>query len=227
MIQHPSENRENGCFSGRHREESLRNRNAFVTYALIAINVAVFFFDEIFFGSTLDTGVLIRAGGAYVPYISSGQYWRLFTAMFMHSGMQHLLNNMVMLFVLGTSLEYLLGHVKYAVLYVLCGLAANIAAWRYYAAADANVVSVGASGAIFAVMGAVIYIVIRNKGQAAGLSIRQMLVMLAFSVYFSFIGSNIAATAHIAGLISGFIAAVLLYRKPRGNQPHDRYRSII
>ena len=91
MIQHPSENRENGCFSGRHREDSLRNRNAFVTYALIAINVAVFFFDEIFFGSTLDTGVLIRAGGAYVPYISSGQYWRLFTAMFMHSGMQHLL----------------------------------------------------------------------------------------------------------------------------------------
>ena len=76
-------------------------------------------------------------------------------------------------------------------------------------------------------MGAVIYIVIRNKGQAAGLSIRQMLVMLAFSVYFSFVGSNIAATAHIAGLISGFIAAVLLYRKPRGNQPHDRYRSII
>lgn len=185
----------------------------YVTIAFIAANVLLFFAAETT-GSTEDTDVLIRWGGAYTPYITDGQYWRLFTAMFMHSGIRHLLNNMLLLYVLGSNLEALLGRVKYFVLYLAGGFIGNFVSYYFNLRENTNVVSVGASGAIFAVMGAVIFIVLRNHGRVRNLTITQMLVMLAFSLYFGFVATNVANTAHIGGLISGFLLSVLLYRKP-------------
>lgn len=185
----------------------------YVTITFIAANVLLFFAAETT-GSTEDTDVLIRWGGAYTPYITDGQYWRLFTAMFMHSGIRHLLNNMLLLYVLGSNLEALLGRVKYFVLYLAGGFIGNFVSYYFNLRENTNVVSVGASGAIFAVMGAVIFIVLRNHGRVRNLTITQMLVMLAFSLYFGFVATNVANTAHIGGLISGFLLSVLLYRKP-------------
>ncbi len=195
------------------RNRNLRQDLPYVTIAFIAANVLLFFAAETT-GSTEDTDVLIRWGGAYTPYITDGQYWRLFTAMFMHSGIRHLLNNMLLLYVLGSNLEALLGRVKYFVLYLAGGFIGNFVSYYFNLRENTNVVSVGASGAIFAVMGAVIFIVLRNHGRVRNLTITQMLVMLAFSLYFGFVATNVANTAHIGGLISGFLLSVLLYRKP-------------
>lgn len=184
-----------------------------VTTALIVINIAVFLLAEIISGSTLSTDVLIKWGGADVVRIHDGQYWRLFTAMFLHAGIRHLLNNMLLLYVLGQHLEYLLGAIKYAVLYLTCGVIANIISYRIYLERKQYIVAVGASGAIFAVMGALIWIIIRNKGRVRGLSLRQMIVMLAFSLYFGLISTDVSNSAHISGLISGFLSAIILYRK--------------
>jgi rhomboid protease GluP len=189
-------------------------RKASVTHVLIGINIICFIIVEIFGGSTQNTDILIRWGGAYVPYIHNGQYWRLFTAMFLHSGIRHLLNNMILLYVLGIALESQLGRVKYTVLYLGCGLIGNIVSYEYYLSRGNYTVSIGASGAIYAVMGALIWVVIRNKGRVAGYSIQQMLLLLAFSLYFGFTSAGVANSAHVAGLISGFLAAILLYRKP-------------
>ena len=155
-----------------------------VTTVLIVINIAVFLLAEIISGSTLSTSVLVKWGGADVVLIHEGQYWRLFTAMFLHAGIRHLLNNMLLLYVLGQHLEYLLGAVKYTVLYFACGVIANIISYRIYLEGQQYIVAVGASGAIFAVMGALIWIIIRNKGRVRGLSLQQMIVMLVFSLYF-------------------------------------------
>ena len=103
-----------------------------VTTVLIAINIAIFLLAEIISGSTLSTSVLVKWGGADVALIHEGQYWRLFTAMFLHAGIRHLLNNMLLLYVLGQHLEYLLGAVKYTVLYFACGVIANIISYRIY-----------------------------------------------------------------------------------------------
>lgn len=184
-----------------------------VTTILIAANIIVFVMVEIFGGSTLETQVLLDWGGAYQPYISAGQYWRLFTCMFLHSGIQHLTNNMLTLGVLGTALEPQLGAVRYTILYVLGGLAGSWAANMWYAEHDPYVVSVGASGAIFAVMGGLLWVVIRNRGRVEQMTLRQMLIMLAFSIYFSFSMASVSWPAHIGGLIAGFICAILLYRK--------------
>lgn len=182
---------------------------------LIAINIIVFLLAEILSGSTMSSRVLVTWGGADVGLVRAGEFWRLFTAMFVHAGIRHLLNNMLLLYVLGQHLEYLIGSVRFALLYLACGLIANIASYEIYLMGNRDVVSVGASGAIFAAMGALIFIVIRNKGRVHGLTLQQMLIMAAFSLYFGFVSPEVANSAHVAGLISGFLSGILLYRKPR------------
>ena len=184
-----------------------------MTIALIAINIVVCFLAESISGSTMSTDVLIKWGGADVLRIRSGEYWRLFTSIFVHSGMRHLLNNMLLLYVLGQNLEYLLGPVKYAILYLGCGLIASIVSYQIYLRNQQYVVAVGASGAVFAVMGALIWIILRNKGRVRGLSLQQMAVMAIFSLLFGFMDTNVANSAHVAGLIAGFAGGIILYRK--------------
>lgn len=191
-----------------------------ITAALIIINIAVFFLAEVISGSTENTRTLIVWGGAYVPYVRNGEYWRLFTAMFLHAGIRHLLNNMLILFVMGQHLEYLTGKIRFAVLYLAGGLIANYAAFRWYDASGTETVAVGASGAIFAVIGALIWIILRNRGRADGLTLRQMMIMLAFSLYFGFVSAGVSNIAHISGLIAGFIISILLYRKGRRSLSH-------
>ena len=142
--------------------------------------------------------------------------------MFMHSGIRHLLNNMLLLYVLGAVLEDLLGSPRFAALYLLGGLGAGAATWRYYLSRGEMVVSVGASGAVFAVMGALLFIVIYHRGRVRGLSLRQMMVMLLFSLYFGFTSADVSNIAHIAGLIIGFVLAIPLYLAGRGNRLQRR-----
>ncbi len=194
----------------------MRNQVPRVTAALIAVNAAVFVLAEIISGSTESTETLIRWGGAYVPYVRSGSWWRLLTAMFMHAGIRHLINNMLLLFIMGRHLETLIGSVRFALLYLGSGIAANYAAYRWYDAQGRNIVAVGASGAIFAVIGALVWIIIRCKGKADGLSMRQMLILLAFSLYFGFATTSVSNVAHISGLIFGFLLSILLYHKGKG-----------
>ncbi len=191
----------------------MRERRPIVTIALIVINIAAFILAEIFFGPTGDAEVLRRAGGQVPSLVLGGEYWRLITAMFLHSGIRHLLNNMLLLYVLGEVLERLLGHVKFAILYILGGLAGNLVELAFMLGRGEDIVSVGASGAVFAVMGGVLLVLLRHRGRIRGLSLRQLLVMLAFSVYFGFASEGIANEAHLGGLAAGFLLALLLYVK--------------
>ncbi|MCI1722380.1 MAG: rhomboid family intramembrane serine protease [Lachnospiraceae bacterium] len=186
-----------------------------VTIALAAVNIVLFLIIEITTGSTMDSNVLLKWGAFYTPYVQQGEYWRLFTAMFLHAGIQHLLNNMLLLVALGITLEPLIGHVRFLAVYLLGGLAGNLASFYFYAKNGEAVISVGASGAVFAVMGALIWVIIRNKGRVKNLSLMQMAVMLALSLYFGLVAANVANTAHIGGLIAGFILSMILYRKPK------------
>lgn len=178
--------------------------------------------SEVFGGSTLDTDVLVRFGGAYTPYILNGEYWRLLTSMFMHSGIRHLLNNMLLLYVLGQHLEFLLGHIRYAALYLAGGLAADLIAHLYYVHTGRSVVSVGASGAVFAVIGALVFIIAVNKGRVDGLTMRQMLIMLFFSLYFGFTEAGVSNAAHLGGLISGLVLSAVLYRRRARSESDER-----
>ena len=173
-------------------------KKAPVTVLLILANILVFTAVE-FTGGSEDTMHMLQCGAAYTPAIMQGEYYRIFTSMFLHFGPQHLGNNMLVLFVLGGRLERTVGKLKNLLCLFLELDSADFA------------VSAGASGAVFAVMGAMIYAVIRGRGHIEDLSARQVVIMAAFSLYFGFTSEGVDNAAHVGGLICGFLLAVLLY----------------
>ena len=185
-------------------------KKAPVTVLLILANILVFTAVE-FTGGSEDTMHMLQCGAAYTPAIMQGEYYRIFTSMFLHFGPQHLGNNMLVLFVLGGRLERTVGKLKYLLIYLLGGMGGNLLCLFLELDSADFVVSAGASGAVFAVMGAMIYAVIRGRGHIEDLSARQVVIMAAFSLYFGFISEGVDNAAHVGGLICGFLLAVLLY----------------
>lgn len=189
-------------------------RPAYINGVLIAVNILYFFWLE-FHGSTENAAFMVEHGAMYVPLVvREGEYYRLLTAVFMHFGISHLVNNMVILFVLGDNLERALGKVKYLVFYLICGVGANVFSMVVSIREYELAVSAGASGAIFGVIGGLLYVVIRNRGRLEDLSTRQLALFVACSLYFGFTSTGIDNAAHVGGLVLGFLLAAIFYRNP-------------
>lgn len=203
--------------------ENYRNKS-YVNGILIAINVLYFLYLEIV-GSTVDTGFMIEKGAMYIPLmIQQGQYYRLLTSVFMHFGISHLLNNMLVLFVLGDNLERALGKVKYLIFYLLCGVGANIISLTFNMEMNEYyIVSAGASGAIFGVVGGLVYAVIVNRGRLEDLGTAQLMILILFTLYHGFTSAGIDNAAHIGGLMIGILLGVILYRKPKRKKQDNLY----
>ncbi|MGI6006066.1 MAG: rhomboid family intramembrane serine protease [Ruminococcus sp.] len=190
---------------------------SWVNLTLILANILVFLWVEST-GSSEDAAHMLECGAAFPPLILAGEYYRLFTCMFLHFGFEHLFNNMLLLFFLGGYLERAAGHIKYLVIYLLGGLGGSLLSFSYNLDLERNVASAGASGAVFAVIGAMVYIVIRNKGRLEDISLQRLLLMAALSIYFGFASGGVDNIAHIGGLISGFLICMAVYRKRRSGQ---------
>ena len=182
-----------------------------VTALFILLNILIFLAVD-FTGGSENTVHMIECGAAYPPLIlENGEIYRLFTCMFLHFGISHLANNMLVLFVLGQRLEPVVGKIKFIIIYLLGGLGGNVISLLADVKKNEYAVSAGASGAVFAVMGAMIYVVIWSHGQIQDISTRQILIMAAFSLYFGFTSTGVDNAAHVGGMIMGFLLAVLLY----------------
>lgn len=192
-----------------------RQKRAYVTFALIAINISYFLFLEVA-GSTESTSFMVSHGAMYAPLVlEEGEYYRLLTSVFMHFGINHIMNNMLILFILGDNLERALGHIKYLLFYLLCGVGANVVSMLVNLGSYREVVSAGASGAIFGVIGGLLYAVLINRGQLEDLSTRQLVIVIACSLYFGFTSTGVDNAAHIAGLLTGIVLGIIFYRKPK------------
>lgn len=182
-----------------------------LTCVIIVLNIAIFLFINLRFGN-VDAGFFAEHGGMYPPAVASGAWWRLLTCTFLHVNTFHLMNNMIMLFAAGAFVEDALGRVKFLVLYFGSGFFASLASYLH-AGPFSTMVSVGASGAIFGVVGALVWVVVRNKGRYRRLTVRGMLFMLILSVYYGFSsGGLVDNAAHLGGLAAGFVLSILLYR---------------
>lgn len=193
---------------------------SYVNGILIALNVLFFLYLEIT-GSSENAYFMYTKGAMFAPAVmEDGEYYRLITAMFMHFGIGHLMNNMMILFALGDNLERALGHGKYLIFYLVCGIGSNWISMMFNGN-DAVTVSAGASGAIFGIIGGLLYAVMANKGQLEDLSTRQLVVMILFSLYFGFVSTGVDNVAHVAGLILGILSGIILYRRPAKKQGRE------
>ena len=191
-------------------------KKAYVNGLLIALNVLFFLYLEIT-DSSEDAYFMYTKGAMYAPAVlEDGEYYRLLTAMFMHFGIRHIMNNMLVLFVLGDNLERALGHVKYLIFYLLCGIGSNWVSMMAHST-DTMTVSAGASGAIFGVVGGLLYVVTANKGRLEDLSTRQLVIMIFFSLYLGYTSTGVDNTAHLSGLVIGIVLAIILYHRPTGD----------
>ena len=199
--------------------------DALCTTVIIVINVAVFLILSLF-GDTEDAVFMLQHGAMYEPMVTQQhEFYRIFTSMFLHFGITHLLNNMVLLGALGWNLELEIGKMRFLIIYLVSGIGGNLLSLYFGISAETYAVSAGASGAIFGLMGALLYVVIANRGRLGRLSGRGMLFMVILSLYFGFTSSGVDNWAHIGGLITGFVMAVILYR--RKNSYGDSYGPYI
>ncbi len=180
--------------------------SAYVTRALVAINVGVYL-AELANGSGIygDRGYFFENGALYGPFVAQGDWWRLFTAMFLHYGPIHLGLNMLALYWFGTVVEGAIGHMRFLVLYLVSGLAGSAGALLV----TPNTPTVGASGAIFGILGALLILEWLQTGSFAGPAMTLIVVNLAFTFFAS---SSISVGGHLGGLAAGIIGMLALAR---------------
>ncbi len=195
-------------------EEKSYRKTEYVNLAIIAVNFIYFGYLEVV-GSTENSMFMVAHGAMFAPLVLQGEYWRLLTAAFMHFGIRHIINNMLILYVLGDNLERALGSVKYLIFYLTCGIGANAASLFLEMRTGEIAVSAGASGAVFGVVGGLIYVVAVNRGRLEDLSTRQLVFMAVLSLYLGFTSAGVNNTAHVAGLTLGIVMGAFLYRRPR------------
>lgn len=187
---------------------------------IVLINIAVYIVLEIM-GDTESSAFMMKHGTCYTPAILDGEYYRLVTGMFLHFGFYHIAYNMLSLIFLGDILETFVGPLRYLIIYFAGGIAGNVfSAWLEMREGD-YAVSAGASGAIFAVIGAILYIVIRSHGHLGRLNGRSFAIMAVLMIIQGAMDHGVDNAAHIGGFVSGFLLAILLYH-PRHHKVHEK-----
>lgn len=196
--------------------ERVRTRQNYVFTVnnfIILVNVVVFAVMALK-GNTQNTIYLYRCGGITPESLfEDHQVYRLFTSMFMHSGISHLVNNMIVLYFIGGTLEKYIGRVRYLIIYLLSGLLGGLISQIYYMAMAENVICVGASGAIFGAVGAMLTVVVVNHGRVENFTFPRLIIYVVLSIYLGFMSQGVSLSAHLGGLATGFFTALLLYRK--------------
>ncbi|THJ05510.1 rhomboid family intramembrane serine protease [Nocardioides sp.] len=147
------------------------------------------------------------AGGYWVSGVSDGAYWQLLTSMFTHVQPWHIGFNMLALWILGPQLEAVLGRVRYLVLYLLSGLAGSVAV--YWLSAEYGA-TVGASGAIFGLLGGLLVVGLKVGGQVQGL-----MLWIGLNVVITFTVPNVSWQGHFGGLAGGALIAAILVFAPK------------
>ncbi|MGH3137983.1 MAG: rhomboid family intramembrane serine protease [Gaiellaceae bacterium] len=194
----------------RRTSASLTRSGPIVTFALIGINVGVYLLQLLMGGQINGTGTWIYEKGVLVSTavdssgqvvgVAEGEWWRLVTAMFLHYGILHLGMNMLVLWIIGPPLEEYFGHGRYLLVYIVSGLAGSAGALIW----SPDALTVGASGAIWGIMGAALVLEGRKiyvfGGQAMGL--------VVFNLLITFLIPGISIGGHIGGLIGGGLCAL-------------------
>lgn len=179
-----------------HIESVFKMKYPIVTYLLIALNVILYVIPVL--TNSYDT--IINNFCVYGPLIKAGQYYRIITGAFLHGGILHLAFNCYALYVIGSQLESYLGKVRYLIIYLFSAVTASLFSMIF----NSNP-SIGASGAIFGLMGALVYFGYHYRVYLGNVLKSQIIPLILFNLLIGALSTGIDNFAHIGGLIGGLL----------------------
>lgn len=179
-----------------------------VTFTLLGV-IIVYFIIMTVNGGTTDTETLVRFGALYPPLVLFyGEYYRLITSVFIHIGVMHLFFNSYALYIFGTQIERVMGKVKYLIFFLLTGIGGNIVTFFF----SFETISAGASGSLFGILGAFVYLIQHHKDMITPEGRKSILKLLGLNLVITFISPSISITAHLGGLIIGYLLSYIFIK---------------
>jgi len=191
-------------------EKVFKSKFPVITYALIVINV-IMFAVPLLYG---QLEAMVETLCTHGPSIRAGQYYRLISGMFMHGSLFHIIFNCYALYVLGTQLESFMGKIKYITIYFFSGLMGALFSIIF----NGNVASIGASGAIFGLMGSLLYFGYHYRVYLGNVIKSQILPLIVANLLFGLLMPGIDNAAHIGGLIGGALVTVAVGVKDKSTK---------
>lgn len=200
-------------------ELTKRDTSPIVTYILLATNILVWLFLE-WWGSSTDTATLLAAGAMkFDLVVEQGQFYRLFNAMFLHIGITHLFYNMFSLYIFGSRLEKFLKPLQTIVIYLGAGLVGSVASMISAYVTGNYPVSAGASGAVYGLMGSLLFISLIYRRPIEGLTTYVLWLFFILGIVYSVITPNVDIFAHLGGFVGGVgLTAIVLTSNKKTNQ---------
>ena len=183
-------------------EKIFSTKKPIVTYIIIALCIIMFIAS----GGGYSLERLILFGANYGEFVKNGEIYRLVACMFLHSGIIHLGLNMYSLFIVGPRIEDFFGKKKFILIYLLSGISASLLSIGL----NNNIVSIGASGAIFGLFGALIYFANNYRGYIGAIIKSQIIPIVMYNLLIGFLIPGIDIYGHIGGLIGGLLTANML-----------------
>lgn len=197
-------------------EEIFKPKKPIITVSLIIINVIVFILMYIFGKGSQDAFTLIKFGAFQKDLILGGEYYRLITSAFLHIGIFHLLFNCYALYVIGRQLESFLGKIKFLIIYLVSAFCGSLMSMIFPIS-----ISAGASGAIFGLLGSLLYFGYNYRVYLGTVLKSQIIPLILINLIFGFMVSGINNAAHIGGLIGGILITMSLgikYKSKKSEQ---------
>ena len=186
--------------------DMLKMKKPILTYLLIGINVILFILMYILGNGSEDANTLIDFGANYSKLTLAGDYYRLISSAFLHIGFIHILCNMYALFILGPNIESFFGKWKYLLIYFYSAIIGSLFSLVF----DPNTVTAGASGAIFGLLGALLYFGYNYRGYIGNRIINSIIPVIITNLFIGFVVPGISNASHIGGLIGGISISYLL-----------------
>ena len=186
-------------------EKIFSYKQPIVTYIIMAICIILFILMELSGGST-NSQTLLKYGANLDVLVKNGEYYRLFTCIFLHIGTMHLLCNMYSLYIIGREVENLFGKIKYIIIFILSGIFGSIMSLAF----THNTISAGASGAIFGLLGALLYFGMHYRTYLGETIKRSIIPIIVINLIIGFFAKGIDLAAHIGGLVGGVLVAMMV-----------------
>lgn len=202
-------------------EEIFKPKKPIITVSLIIINVIVFILMYIFGKGSQDAFTLIKFGAFQKDLILGGEYYRLITSAFLHIGIFHLLFNCYALYVIGRQLESFLGKIKFLIIYLVSALCGSLMSMIFPIS-----ISAGASGAIFGLLGSLLYFGYNYRVYLGTVLKSQIIPLILINLIFGFMVSGINNAAHIGGLIGGILITMSLGIKYKSKK-YEQINGIV